>query len=91
MSILPPLTPVQQRSAGLWQMKAAKREAEVRDQSAQTEVIDGYTVRPAIGRTGGVANVGWELIPPSGVGRPWFLATRLLAIQAIPRHKAMYA
>jgi hypothetical protein len=53
--------------------------------------VDGYTIRPAIGNTQGAANVGWEIIPPKGGGVPWYLATRDLAVAAIPRHRERWA
>lgn len=67
--------------------RAAERAAEERQrQDLATEILDGYTIRPAIGSTNGAANVGWELIPPKGRGHPWYLRTRDEAIAAIPRH-----
>lgn len=66
----PPITP--DGSAGkrpsrsgpnpLLDARCAKWEAECAFQLANTSVTDGYTIRPAIGRTGGVDNVGWELL-----------------------------
>lgn len=59
-------------------------------QEAETVVVDGYRICPAIGRTGGADNVGWELHPPAGMGPPWYLAERDLAIAAIAAHRARY-
>ncbi len=66
--------------------RATDRLAAEADQLARTEVVDGYTIRPAIGRTGGADNVGWELIPPSGCAR--FLATREQSVAAVERHRS---
>ena len=42
-------------------IKAQKRSEAEASQIAQTITIGPFTLRPAIGRTGGVDNVGWEL------------------------------
>lgn len=74
---------------GHW-AKAAKREVALIDQASRTVVVEGYKIRPAIGRTGRADNVGWELIAPPDCGPDWYLATREEAIEAIPRHRARY-
>jgi hypothetical protein len=94
MTISPTSIP-EQPGKGLWSADAlvahrkACREAAESDQAARSEIIDGHLVRPAIGRTGRADNVGWEVHPP--VGPPWFLATRDLAIAAIPRLRSRTA
>lgn len=79
-----------EREAG--RLKATQaREAAQAAQAKATEVTpEGYTLRPAIGTTGGVDNGGWELIPPKGQGPVWYLGARQLAVLAIPRHLARY-
>ena len=88
----------EQKSGALWSADAlaahrkSLRELALFDQLKQTLIFEDYTVRPTIGRSGGADAIGWELIPAPGAAGPiWYLATRELAIEAIPRHKAMYA
>jgi hypothetical protein len=70
--------------------KAAKHAAAVTDQASRTVVRDGYKIRPAIGKTGGADNVGWELIPLCCEGPIWYFATLALCVQNIPRHAQRY-
>lgn len=72
--------------------KAAHRVSQVAYQKTYHQLFsDGYAVQPAIGKTGGVDNVGWELLAPSKGGPDWYLATRELCLQEVPRHKSLYA
>lgn len=70
--------------------KAAKRAAELAWQSERSVIIDGFTIRPAIGRTGGSKNTGWELCPPRDLGPIWYLATKDAAIESIGRYLRRY-
>jgi hypothetical protein len=77
--------------AEMTERRLAARKAAEAYQSEQTLVVEGYTIRPAIGKTGGGDNVGWELIPAKGAGGPpWYVKTRERAIESIPRHRATY-
>jgi hypothetical protein len=79
------LTPEQRRLGA--ETAKTNREAALKGQIDQTEVHLEYTLRPAIGSTGGVANVGWEL---HGYDHPWYLASKELCLQAIPGHRSIY-
>ncbi len=78
---IPPLTPDVATTNPLTAARMAKHEQAVAWQASQTELFPGgWIIRPAIGRTGGVDNVGWELIAPPNTRPPRYLATRTLAI-----------
>lgn len=68
-----------------------KRQAALKFQEENTLVTpEGYTVRPAIGRTGGAENVGWELIPPAKGGPEWYFGTNEGALGGVKRHLGRY-
>ncbi len=67
--------------------KEVKRRADLARQGAMTESVDGLTIRPAIGKTGGVDNVGWEI---EGNGHTWYVRSKEEALASIPRFKALY-
>ncbi len=69
--------------------QAARHAADLARQASERITVDGYTIQPAIGRTGGADNIGWELIPAEG--RPWYLRTKAEALDAIPRHRTRVA
>lgn len=70
--------------------KESKRTRSLEHQKANTSYKDGFKIQPAIGKTGGADNVGWELIPVKVNGPPWYLATKELAEEAISRHQKIY-
>jgi len=72
------------------QAKRALRASAKAFQDLNASVVDGYTLKPAIGRTGGVNNIGWELHPPARQGSVWYLSTKQGCIDSIPRHRALY-
>lgn len=86
-AVSPPSTLGGRAGNRLSQAKAAKRAADLAWQASQRLQVDGYVVQPAIGKTGGADNVGWELHPSPGSGPTWYLRTREEAIEAIERHR----
>ena len=72
------------------ELRAAKRKRDMQRQiDSRTWVGDCY-VCLAIGKTGGVDNVGWEIHPPAKGGRVWFQMTKDEAIARIPYHREFF-
>jgi hypothetical protein len=80
------MTPAEMR-----EIKAAKYAKALADRGNRQVIQDGYRIWPAIGRTGGAENLGWELIPLENEGPIWYFATKELCIKNIPRHAKRYS
>jgi hypothetical protein len=69
-------------------IRAAKRQAKKDYQLAETIRVDEFAIRPTISRVGG-RGIGWELISDHSTP-DWYLATKQLCIDAIPRYRKRY-
>lgn len=69
--------------AELGAVKAAKRAAALAYQRENTFVEQGVTIMPAIGKTGGKDNVGWEMHKK---GQPaWYVSNTGEALRKVPK------
>lgn len=55
-------------------------------QEANTEMVRGVRLRPAIGKTGGVDNVGWEMHKKGS--EDWYVTTKEEALSKLDRFLA---
>lgn len=63
--------------------KQAKRASELSYQNDNRLVVYGWTIQPAIGRTGGVPNVGWEVNCPKESSH--YFSTRTQCIEWVDK------
>jgi len=88
MTVLCRLSATSEQAAKARAAREFKRIAAVAFQDAHTEIIKGVRIRPAIGKTGGSPNVGWEMHKKDSPD--WYVGNKEEALRKLEKFLAYW-